>query len=251
MTSYTTDTASLHLSPPVTWKPILSVPVTWAATEHARARPPPTPAPFRPRTRARAPPPHVGVSPPPPPGHPLPALYSKSGSRAECTPGSLFLSHFPSPASGPHHVPRAPLTFLAEQVSAGHSGRCRRRGRSPPPPHHLLGWPPPQEAGRRGRGASRWVPASRSCHFPQYQRLLPVPSSLLVAGTGWRRWLQARSLHRLLVTAADAAPAGGGLPRPTPAIRSGPGARAGLRAGPSPCLAGVSRGPTQVGKASS
>lgn len=119
-------------------------------------------------------------------------------------------SILPAPCVAPTTCLERVLTFRAGQGAAGHSGRRRRRGRSLPPPRHLLGWPP-QEARQRRRGASRWVPASRSCHFPQHQRLLPVPSSL--AGPGGRRRLQARSLHRLLVTAACAAPLAWDPPR--------------------------------------
>lgn len=159
------------------------------------------------------------------------------GSKLIRVPSSSCLLPLQSPALTT--CPERLLTFLVAPTAAGHSGKCRRRGRSPPPPQYLLGWPPqPQEAQQRRRGASRWVPASRSCHFPQHQRLLPVPSFLLLAGTGGRRRLLARSLHRLLASAAGAAPAGPGPPRSAPAVRLYPQARVGLlKAGPSPSRA--------------
>lgn len=110
------------------------MPVTWTGTKQARARWPPEsppPPPFCPRTRARAPPPHVGAPPPlrsprQPPAHPLPALRSKSGSQSRSSPSTLRL-HSPSPASGPHHVPRAPA-----HLSCG-AGRRRPLREAPSP----------------------------------------------------------------------------------------------------------------------
>lgn len=101
---------------PVTWKPILGVPVTWTAAERARTRSPqePSPPPFasayvhaHPRPtwglrRHRLPP--TAYRPPPP------SVRSKSGSLSRWCPGSL-LFHPPSPASSPQHVPEVLFTF--------------------------------------------------------------------------------------------------------------------------------------------
>lgn len=170
---------------------------------------------------------------------PTPSQHSvpNPGPRAD-HPRVLSASILPPPHLAPTTCPERLLTFRAGLGAAGHSGRRRRRGRSPPPPRHWLWWPPLQEAQQRRRGASRWVPASRSCHFPQHQRLLPVPSFLVLAGTGGRRRLQARSVHRLLVTAAGAARAGraGRGRHPPPPQGEGSSSKGGPRTNPCCCL---------------
>lgn len=238
------------------------MPVTWTATKRARARRPPQRLPRPPFARA-----HVRAHPRPTWGlrrrrrsrrrrylQPTPSLHSvpNPGPRIGC-PVVPSCSVLPPPSLAATTCPERLLTFRVGPGTSGHSGRRRRRGCSPPPPRHWLGWPPPQEARQRRRGASRWVPASRSCYFPQHQRLLPVPSFLLLAGTGGRWRLLARSLHRLLVTAAGAAPAGRvgrGWPSFAPAVRPRPSAKVGLmRAGHIPSLA-CSQGTTVGGKSS-
>lgn len=93
-------------SQPVTWRHILGVPVTWAATKRARAGRPPQSPPRPPIARA-----HVRAHPHPTWGlrrrcrrrsrrlqpTPLPALGSKSGSQSRWYPG------FPPP---PFSLPR-------------------------------------------------------------------------------------------------------------------------------------------------
>ncbi|XP_069863024.1 uncharacterized protein [Dipodomys merriami] len=125
----------------------------------ARARPPPSSEPSRPRTRARAPQPHVGAPPPPPPHNPPPPRRTAPhpGPRDKrfppCFP--LPLSFPPPPAPAPRHVPRTARSPFARGPNAtGHSGRRRRRGRSPPPLQPWPECPPPQEAPQRRRGAS-------------------------------------------------------------------------------------------------
>lgn len=254
---YTTDTASLSLNQPPCHVEALSACPSRGLRYLASARPllsqEPSPPPFRPRTRARAPPPHVGASPLPP----RPPVHPPLSARLQIRVPEPIVPRVPSSSILPLQslalttCPERVLTFLAGPVAAGHWRRCRHRGRSPPPPQHLLGWPPPpQEARQRRRGVSRWVPASRYCHFPQHQRLLPVPSFLLSGPGGRRRRLQARSLHRLLVTAAGAVPAGWGPPRSAPAVGLRLRAKVGLRrAGPRPSRETVSVGPAHGGKA--
>lgn len=102
------------------------MPVTWAATERARARRPPRP-PF-----ARA---HVRAHPRPTWGlrrrrlQSTPSQHStpNPGPRAESIPGSFLFSLSPSPASGLHHVPRAPA-----HLSRG-AGLRGPLGEVPPP----------------------------------------------------------------------------------------------------------------------
>lgn len=105
-------------------------------------RPPPPP-----QSRTRAPGPRGGAA-----ASATPSRSSVRGLRPRAFPCALL-----QPLHRPRHAPRDPAHL---SCGAGHSGRRRPRGRRRPP--HWLQRPPPQEAPQRRRGASRWVPASRS-----------------------------------------------------------------------------------------
>lgn len=141
LTGYTIKTAFPSLSQPVTWKQILPEPITWAATDERASVA--LPAPLIAQTRARAPLPHVGASPSQPlpsPAHPPPNTGLQirvPEPNVSWVPSSSPI--YPPPLLVLTTCPERPLTFLAGLVAAGHSGRCRRRGRCPPPPQQLLG----------------------------------------------------------------------------------------------------------------
>lgn len=217
---YTPLGVPLHLpaSLRVTWRQTFGLPVTWVASGSARAPaalPRTLPALLSPaHTCARIPGPTWG-------------LCRRRRRRFQPTP-SIRSTGLQMRVSEPI-VPRVPSRFnlppprldpstcpsACSPSEWSWAPRAARGGAAAglalSPPRHLLECLPPQEAQRRRRGASRWVPASRSCYFPQHQRLLPVPSFLLLVGTGGRAAAAtpARSLHRLLVTTARAAPAPG------------------------------------------
>lgn len=232
--------ASLRL---VTWKRILGVPVTWTGTKQS-ARPlaseSPPPPPF-----ARA---HVRAAP-----RPTWGLRRRRGRRGSLSPpppqhsvqirvpDSIILEYPPPPfylpASGPTTCPERLLTFSSGGLGAGEPSR---EASSPWPLSRPAGT---GSGGRRcrklnsGAGASRWVPASRSCHFPQHQRLLrspPFSSSLgLPGGGGCRRAQYTACGNRSLCSAGWQ---GGPGRHPPPPQGGGWSSEGGPRTNPCCCL---------------
>lgn len=162
-------------SQPITWRQILGLPVTWAATKRARSCLPPKSPPRPPIARA-----HVRAHPHPTWGlrrrcrrrrrlQPTPSRHSalNPGPKADGAPGSLLLLHSPYSMSGPHHVPR---------VTAHLSCPAGRRGplREAPPP-----WPfsAPATALARVAAAGSSTAAPRRFQVGPRLPLLPLPAA--------------------------------------------------------------------------
>lgn len=126
------------------------VPVTWVA-ERAPGVSAGLPAPSAAHARARPTWGRRRLS------HPPPCARSEGLGPRAFPPRSP-----PAPAAAAARVPRSrsPLAWGRPQ-RATRGGTARVAAVGPPPPNWLER-PPPQEAPQRRRGASRWVPASRS-----------------------------------------------------------------------------------------